>query len=91
MIFGFFEEKLSFIDHEVSVLEAYIDQVETKGHVVSKSYYEELLKEINNIWLPFNYYVLYLINYFFYLSFEIIEHFSFVQLFHNFLIHISRS
>ena len=45
-----YEEKLSFIDHEVSVLEAYIDQVETKGHAVSKSYYEELLKvEQNNL------------------------------------------
>lgn len=45
-----YEERFSLIEHEASVLEAYINQVETKGHVVSKSYYEELMKvEKNNL------------------------------------------
>lgn len=39
-----YEERLSVFEHEASVLEAYIDQVEAKGHIVSKSYYEELIK-----------------------------------------------
>ena len=45
-----YEDKLSSIEHDASVLNAYIDQAEAKGHVVSKSYYEQLMKteQMNN-------------------------------------------
>ena len=39
-----FEDKLSVIEHQKDMIEGAIDQVETKGHIVSKSYYEDLIK-----------------------------------------------
>ena len=40
-----YEDKLSVIEHNIDMIEGAIDQVEAKGHIVSKSYYKDLLKQ----------------------------------------------
>lgn len=39
-----FDNLLSSVEHEMSVLEAYIDQTETRGHIVSAKYYDSLIE-----------------------------------------------
>lgn len=40
-----YEDKLSIIEHEIEMIEASIDMAESRGYVVSKKYYEELIKQ----------------------------------------------
>jgi hypothetical protein len=52
-----FENEMSGIEHEISMLEGYVDKAETKGYLVSKKYYSEMkaLEEKNIITLQNEY------------------------------------
>lgn len=45
-----YESRISLIKHEADMLNSFIDESETRGHITSTKYYEELMKvERNNI------------------------------------------
>ena len=45
-----YESRISLIKHEADMLNSFIDEAETRGHITSTKYYEELMKvERNNI------------------------------------------
>lgn len=43
-----FDDQISDVEQNISLIESYIDQAEASGHMVSKSYYSSLIKEGND-------------------------------------------